>query len=145
VRVRCVGAIGFITLATVRPESLARWIERYERAWRAPDTSALEDLFTHDASYSPAPFEEPLRGRAAIAEFWEASREAPDEAFEMKWQPVALEGRVGVARVEVRYGGPPRRVYRDIWIVDLDDHGRCVAFEEWPFFPGQPRVAPKDG
>jgi hypothetical protein len=133
----------FITLATVQPESLAGWLDRYERAWRAPGAWALEDLFTHDASYSAAPFEEPLRGRAAIAAFWEASREGPDEAFDMAWQPVALEGSVGVARVEVRYAGPPRLVYRDIWIVDLDDDGRCVAFEEWPFFPGQPRVAAK--
>jgi hypothetical protein len=126
----------------VQPERLAGWIERYKRAWRTPGTGALEDLLTDDASYSPAPFEEPLRGRTAIAGFWEASREGPDETFEMTWQPVALEGSVGVARVEVRYAGPPRRVYRDIWIVELDDDGRCVAFEEWPFFPGQPLAAP---
>jgi hypothetical protein len=32
--------------------------------------------------------------------------------------------------------------YRDLWIVTLDAEGRgCVAFEEWPFFPGQERVA----
>jgi len=128
----------------VQPEGLTSWIERYEHAWRAPGTGALEDLFTEDASYSPAPFEESLRGRAAIAVFWEASREGPDEAFELSWQPVALEGSVGVARVEVSYAGPPRRMYRDIWIVDLDHDGRCVAFEEWPFFPGRPRVAPND-
>jgi hypothetical protein len=46
-----------------------------------------------------------------------------------------------VARVEVRYGEPVSRVYRDLWIVTLGDDGRCTAFEEWPFFPGQARTA----
>jgi hypothetical protein len=48
---------------------------------------------------------------------------------------------VGVARIEVRYGNPTTRIYRDIWIVTLDEDRLCTSFEEWPFFPGQPRAA----
>ena len=48
---------------------------------------------------------------------------------------------MGVARVEVRYGDPPTRIYRDLWFVKLADDGRCMAFEEWPFFPGHQRTA----
>jgi SnoaL-like domain len=125
----------------VRDGDLARWIDLYERAWRAPGTALLDELFAEAATYRPAPFEEPVRGRAAIATLWEAERDGPDEVFELRWQPVAIQGDVGVARVEVRYAGPPAAVYRDVWIVTLDHEGRCAAFEEWPFFPGQPLSA----
>ncbi len=120
---------------------LARWIDRYEQAWRTPGTELLEQLFAPSATYVAAPFGPAIRGLAAIASFWEAEREGADEVFSMDWEPVAVEHNVGVARVEVRYGDPPTRVYRDLWIVRLDRGGLCSAFEEWPFFPGQPRIA----
>jgi hypothetical protein len=40
-------------------------------------------------------------------------------------------------------GTAPVRVYRDLWVVTLDRDGLCIAFEEWPFFPGRPRT-PRD-
>ena len=122
-------------------EDLARWIGDYERAWRTRGTTILEQLFTPDAIYSASPFEAPIRGREAIASFWDDEREGPDELFSMAWDPVAVENNVGVARVEVRYGEPMTRIYRDLWIVTLDEDGLCAVFEEWPFFPGQPRAA----
>jgi len=124
----------------VREQDLGRWIDAYERAWRTPGTDQLEELFAPDARYSAAPFEPPIQGLAAIATFWEAEREGAEEAFAIASNPVAVQGDVGVARVEVRYFDPPERVYRDLWIVTLDERGRCRAFEEWPFFPGQPRA-----
>jgi hypothetical protein len=123
-------------------ERFIAWIAAYERAWRTAGTAPLSDLFTADASYRTAPFEEPLRGREAIAAFWEAEREGPDETFTLTAEIVAADGMTGVARLEVHYGDPVIRTYRDLWIVALDDTGRCTAFEEWPFHPGQARVAP---
>jgi SnoaL-like domain len=120
---------------------LTRWIGGYERAWRTAGTAGLDQLFTSDACYRNAPFADPLIGLDAIAAFWEAERDGPDEAFTMHWEPVAVEGAVGVARVEVAYGEPPRRTYRDLWVITLQADGRCRAFEEWPFFPGQPLSA----
>jgi hypothetical protein len=125
-------------LHAVEHVDLRRWIEAYERAWRTPGTGPLEQLFTAEATYSAAPFEPRIEGLEAIAAFWEAERESADESFELEFLPVAVEGDLGVARVEVRYAGAPARVYRDLWIVTLDGEGRCRAFEEWPFFPGQP-------
>jgi hypothetical protein len=114
---------------------LAEWLGAYERAWRTAGTESLEELFAPDASYRAAPYEQPYRGMAAISELWERERAGPDEEFEMSAEIVAVEGPVGVARVEVRYGDPPRAEYRDLWIVRLDESGRCVEFEEWPFWP----------
>jgi SnoaL-like domain len=115
-------------------DQLQAWIDAYERAWRTAGTDPLRELFADDAGYSTAPFEAPFRGLAAIAELWEAGRDGPDEEFTMTSEPVAVEGETGVARIEVRYGDDGTH-YRDIWIVRLDDSGRCVHFEEWPFWP----------
>jgi SnoaL-like domain len=114
---------------------LADWIAAYERAWRTPGTESLSDLFAPGASYRTAPFENPHRGLDEIAALWEAEREGADEVFTMDSEIVAVEGDTGVVRVEVHYGDPVARVYRDLWIVRLDESGRCVEFEEWPFWP----------
>jgi len=124
---------------------LARWIDAYERAWRTAGTAALEQLFTAEATYRNAPFAETVTGLDAIAAFWEAERDGSDEPFTMHWEPVAVEGDVGVARVEVNYAEPAPHVYRDLWVITLQPDGRCRAFEEWPFFPGQPLSADEAG
>ena len=127
--------------------ALADWIDRYETAWRTPGTEPLGGLFTPDATYSMSPFERTEQGLDAIAALWEHERAGPDEPFRMTSQVVAVEGDTGVARVEVFYDGPPPRHYRDLWIVRLDDAGRCAAFEEWPFWPEQslPALQPPGG
>ena len=54
---------------------------------------------------------------------------------------LAVDGPTAVVRAEVRYGDPLRQEYRDLWIMHLGDDGRCNWFEEWPFWPEQPRAA----
>jgi hypothetical protein len=114
---------------------LEEWLAAYERAWRAPGTESLEEVFAPDATYRTAPYEEPHRGLAAIAEMWERERVSPDEVFEMRAEIVAVEGDTGVARIEVRYGDSVEKEYRDLWVIRLNESGRCVEFEEWPFWP----------
>jgi uncharacterized protein (TIGR02246 family) len=114
---------------------LDEWIAAYERAWRTPGTESVAELFAEDATYSMDPYGETHRGLDAIAALWEREREGPDEQFEISAEVVAVDGDTGVARVAVRYGEPNPAEYRDLWIVRLDDDGRCVAFEEWPFSP----------
>jgi ketosteroid isomerase-like protein len=120
---------------------LATWMAGYERAWRTAGTDGLAGLFTDDAVYLTEPYADPIRGLAAIAEFWEAERDGPDEPFTMTSEVVAEQGDRAVARIEVVYGGPSGHEYRDLWVVTFDDTGRATRFEEWPFFPGQPRTA----
>jgi ketosteroid isomerase-like protein len=120
------------------------WVDGYERAWRTPGTDGLGALFTDDAAYVPEPFAERIRGLGAIARFWEAEREGPDEVFSLESEVVAEEGDRGVVRLEVVYGDPPTHRYRDLWVITFDDSGRARVFEEWPFFPGRARAAPGD-
>ncbi|MGO9753728.1 MAG: nuclear transport factor 2 family protein [Solirubrobacteraceae bacterium] len=117
------------------------WISAYEAAWRTEGIGTLRELFTADAPYRAAPFDDPLVGLDAIAQFWEDEREGPDEIFTLNFEIVAAQGDTAVARVEVVYGAQPKRIYRDLWIITLTNDGRCSAFEEWPFHPGQARQA----
>ena len=55
--------------------------------------------------------------------------------FRMRSEIVAIDGHVAVVRVAVDYDDGQR--WRDLWVLALDDHGRCDHFEEWPFAPHQ--------
>ena len=122
--------------ATVR-----RWLAAYEAAWQAPGTQGLAEMFTEDASYRQSPYQEPVIGLAAIRGMWDEERDGPDEVFTLATDILAVDGPTAVVRAEVRYGDPVRQEYRDLWILHLDDDGRCRWFEEWPYWPGQPGAA----
>jgi hypothetical protein len=120
-------------MSVMERAGLENWIERYERLWRTAGTDGLTELFAADASYSPSPWAEPIRGFEAIAAFWDEERDGPDEGFTLTSDVIAVEGDVGVAQIEVTY--QQGQAWRDLWIVRLDTDGRCTAFEEWPFAP----------
>jgi ketosteroid isomerase-like protein len=124
---------------------VSAWLSGYERAWRAPGTSALAGLFTEDAGYRQDPYAEPVTGLPAITAMWEAERDGPDEVFEMASEVIAADGDTAVARVMVWYGRPVRQEYRDLWVMRFAADGRCAWFEEWPFWPEQPRQAGQPG
>jgi ketosteroid isomerase-like protein len=117
-------------------DAVTRWLAAYEAAWRTAGTEPLRALFTDDASYRMSPYEEPVVGLPAIAELWEAERDGPDESFTMEHEIVAVDGDTAVVRVEVRYEQPPGE-FRDLWLIRFGAAGRCAAFEEWPYAPGQ--------
>jgi ketosteroid isomerase-like protein len=113
-------------------------VAAYEDAWRAPGTAGLAEVFTEDAVYPHTPYEEPVAGLDAIRRMWNADRDGPDEVFTLATSILAVDGDTAVVRAEVRYGDPLRQEYRDLWILRMDDDGRCRWFEEWPCWPGRP-------
>jgi ketosteroid isomerase-like protein len=115
--------------------ALSDWIAAYERLWRTPGTDGLPELFGDDAVYSTAPFQRPHRGLKAIEALWENERQSADEEFTMATEIVAVEGDTGVVRVDIAYGEPRDQTYKDLWVITIGDDGRCVSFEEWPFWP----------
>jgi SnoaL-like domain len=116
-------------------DAVETWVSEYERLWRQPGTALLERLFTPDATYLPSPWAQPLVGQTVIARFWDVERSGPDEPFTMSSSVVAVDQRTAVIRVEVEYGPPERSQWRDLWVVDFAEDGRCSSFEEWPFAP----------
>jgi uncharacterized protein (TIGR02246 family) len=118
--------------------AVRKWVANYERAWRTPGTELLAGLFTPQASYLPSPWAQPLQGLEAIAAFWAAERDGPDEEFTMSSNIVALDARTAVVRVKVSYGTAGAKCWRDLWVLKFAGDARCSWFEEWPFAPGQP-------
>jgi hypothetical protein len=112
------------------------WVSAYEMAWRTPGTASLGALFAPDVSYTPSPWADPIDGLDALRRFWEEEREGADEQFRLTHETVAVDDPTAIVRVEVSYGNGER--WRDLWIVTFDADGRCRAFEEWPFAPGEP-------
>jgi ketosteroid isomerase-like protein len=45
-------------------------IQQFGKAWEAGLPSTMAEVFAEDATFVPGPFEEPLRGRAAIGAYW---------------------------------------------------------------------------
>jgi ketosteroid isomerase-like protein len=119
---------------------VTRWLAGYEAAWRAPGTDRLAEIFTEDAGYRQSPYTEPVVGLQAIRRMWDAEREGPDEVFTLATDIVAVDGPTAVVRAEVRYGDPVSQEYRDLWVMRLGEDGRCGWFEEWPYWPEQPRA-----
>jgi ketosteroid isomerase-like protein len=122
---------------------VSRWLAGYEAAWRAPGTDHVAEIFTQDAAYLHSPYEEPVVGLQAIRRMWDEDRDGA-EAFTLATDILAVDGATAIVRAEVRYGDPLRQEYRDLWVIRLRDDGRCIWFEEWPYWPGRPYSA-RDG
>jgi ketosteroid isomerase-like protein len=124
--------------------AVREWLAGYEAAWRASGTESLAGLFAGDATYLQSPYGQPVAGLDAIGEMWEDEREGPEEVFTLATDILAVDGPVAVVRAEVCYGDPPRQEYRDLWVIRLGDDGRCIWFEEWPYWPGRSHAAHSD-
>jgi len=119
------------------------WLAEYERAWRTAGTGGIGRLFSDDARYRLDPYEPAIEGLDEIAAMWEREREGPNEQFTMESAIVAVDGDTAVVRLEVHYESPPAQEYRDLWILEFDDAGKCKSFEEWPFWPARQRIGPE--
>ncbi len=115
-------------------DSLARWLELYLEAWRSNDAEKIGVLFTEDAVYRWHPYDQGddvARGRDAIVRAW---LEEPDDpaSWELTGEPIAVSGDLGVIRAVTAYrGGDEERTYHNIFLVRLDDEGRCFDFTEY--------------
>ena len=120
---------------------VSRWLADYEAAWRTPGTEGLAQIFTEDATYLQSPYAEPVAGLDAIRRMWDEEREGPEEVFTLATEIVAVDGPAAVVRAEVRYGDPVHQEFRDLWVMQIRDDGRCNWFEEWPFAPRRPHAS----
>jgi hypothetical protein len=119
-------------------QSVERWVVGYERAWRTAGTELLAELFTPDVSYLPSPWADPIVGLDALEPWWDTERDGPDEDFTMTTDVIAVDGDRAVVRLDVDYRRDVPSRWRDLWVLRFAPDGRCAAFEEWPFAPGQP-------
>jgi ketosteroid isomerase-like protein len=114
-------------------ERVQDWLDRYIAAWRSYDRAEIEALFTADAVYYPEPYSEPLRGPRAIADAWLESRD-PDGSWRAAYRAITGCGDTGIGSGTSSYlrdDGAVERVYHNVFVLTLDDRGRCREYREW--------------
>jgi ketosteroid isomerase-like protein len=104
------------------------WLDSYIEAWRSYDADAIGALFSDDASYAYHPYDESVRGRAAIVEHWRGDRDEPG-SWEARYEVSLIEGDRAIARGETRYS--VGRTFSNLFELRFDDAGRCSSFVEW--------------
>jgi ketosteroid isomerase-like protein len=110
-----------------------RWLDAYVDAWRTYEVDAIGELFSQDVEYRYHPWDEPVRGRAAIVEEWLGDRDEPD-SWSAEYRPWLVAGEDAVAVGVSRYLGPDRetveREYHNVFLCRFDADGRCREFTE---------------
>jgi uncharacterized protein (TIGR02246 family) len=83
-------------------DTFSAWVNTLIRAWENHDAQAAANLFNENATYQENPFDEPLRGRAAIRAYWS---EMPRQQDDIHTDSEVLEvsETSGVARWSASY------------------------------------------
>jgi ketosteroid isomerase-like protein len=115
---------------------LQSWLDRYILAWRSNTVTAIEELFTEDATYRFHPYDgddEMVVGREGIVAAW---LEEPDDpgTWEAAYEAWAVDGDRGVGVGTSRYlatADKPERTYYNCFLMMFADDGRCSEFTEY--------------
>jgi hypothetical protein len=126
---------------TLTREDVQAWLDRYAAAWRTYQPDAISDLFSEDAEYRYHPWDEPVRGRAAILNDWvepggDASRRDAPGTYDGHYEPWAIDGDRAVAVGVSRYWTDAsratlERTYHNCFLLRFDGDGRCAEFTEF--------------
>jgi len=114
-------------------EAFESWLAAYGRAWEARDPRAAAELFSEAATYRETPFEEPARGRKAIADYWSRVTSG-HERVRFGHEILAVADDTGIARwrASFRSTSSGRPVELDgIFVIRMGADGRCKEFREW--------------
>lgn len=113
-------------------EGLERWLAAYGAAWEAHDGAAAAALFAEDGIYCWGPFAEPLVGREAIRERWDAAT-AGQGAVRFEAEPLGTDGARAFARwhTTIEPGAEPGVELDGIFVLDFAPDGLCVRLQEW--------------
>jgi hypothetical protein len=110
-----------------------RWLDAYVDAWRTYEVDAIGELFSQNVAYRYHPWDEPVRGRAALVENWLEDRDEPD-SWSAEYRPWLVAGDDAVAVGVSRYLAADRetveREYHNVFLCRFDADGRCREFTE---------------
>lgn len=105
------------------------WVEGYKRAWTSNDPDDIRALFTAEARYYTAPFRDPWEGMAEILAGWKG-RADHQGTWSFEYEVLSESGGLGVVQGVTHYRDQGRD-YSNLWLVWLDDDGRCTRFVEY--------------
>lgn len=114
-------------------ESFAAWLEAYGRAWEARDPAAAAHLYADEGTYQVTPFLEPMRGRAAILEYWKHVAQT-EEDIRFGYEILAVTEERGIARWWASFVRVPpglKTKLDGIFVIAFDGEGKCTSLREW--------------
>ena len=109
-------------------KTVTAWINGYLRAWDSNAPDDIRALFTDDAEYRTAPFDEPRVGADAIVAGWIEDQDQPgDHTF--TWSQLGVDGDVAFVQGDTVYSEGRR--YANLWVIRFADDGRATSYTEW--------------
>ena len=114
-------------------ETFSAWLGKYGRAWETRDAKAAAELYAEDGTYQVTPFVEPMRGRAAILDYW-TNVARTEEQVQFSYGILAVTSEQGIARWRASFViGPQglRTKLDGIFVLALDGQGKCTRLREW--------------
>ncbi|HYL63591.1 MAG TPA: nuclear transport factor 2 family protein [Candidatus Methylomirabilis sp.] len=114
-------------------ETFNEWLASYGRAWTNRDAEAAASLYTEDATYQVTPFDEPLRGHAAIRGYWTGVAKT-QKRIQFGYEILAITDQYGIAKWSASFVIMPQSLDTQldgIFLISLDPAGRCQSLREW--------------
>jgi len=118
---------------SMTPNTFASWLNAYGRAWTSRDPQAAADLFTEDGTYQVTPFLEPIRTKQAILDYWTHITQT-EQDIQFGYDILSVTPEQGIARWWASFVIVPhglRTKLDGIFLVSLDENGRCRSLREW--------------
>jgi SnoaL-like domain len=108
--------------------ALRSWMDGYIQAWTNNDDDQIGRLFSSEARYYTAPFREPWTGRDAIVAGWLDRKDDPG-TWTFRYELLGTTDDLGIVRGWTSYSDGTN--YSNLWLIRLDEDGRCTEFTEW--------------
>jgi len=118
----------------LNPESLRAWLEGYRLAWEERDAEAVIRLFAEDATYQETPFNQPMRGREAIRQYWSRAVVTYQEEIRFGFEILSVNATTGIAHwwaSFVRISSKTRVNLDGVFLLTFDAAGLCREVGEW--------------
>lgn len=114
-------------------DSFDAWLDVYGKAWMNRNAEAAASLYAEDATYQVTPFDEPLKGRAAIYEYWRGVT-TTEENIAFDYEILAVTDEMGIARWRASFVRVPPSLptkLDGIFVIAMDVNGKCASLREW--------------
>ena len=118
-------------------QDVQNWLDEYGSAWVNGDPDQVVTLFSDTATYRETPFDDPMRGRDEIREYWQTNAADAQENVEFASQVWAVNDDTAIAAWQSRFTQKASgvRVALDgtFRLVFANEQGtiRCTILEEW--------------
>jgi hypothetical protein len=114
-------------------EAFDQWLAGYKTAWETRSPDAVGRLFAEDGLYYIKPFDQPLRGRDAIVDYWRGVERTQAEV-QFTYTVLAVREAHGLAHWSARFrrvkGNKPVQL-DGILLAELNPANQCICFREW--------------